>query len=98
MIDPNKESTICDPKSDISRQPLLPLHSDLKEANPSNTNNTNEETTNTTTNTMSLSNNLYGSNNSSLMCRICHCEETSEEFLITPCYCTGTLKVIIVYI
>jgi hypothetical protein len=26
------------------------------------------------------------------MCRICHCEETSEEFLITPCYCSGTLK------
>lgn len=27
-----------------------------------------------------------------LMCRICHCEENSPEFLITPCYCTGTLK------
>ena len=37
--------------------------------------------------------NNYSSSNSSLMCRICHCEETSEEFLITPCYCTGTLKV-----
>ena len=29
---------------------------------------------------------------SSLMCRICHCEETSEEYLITPCYCSGTLR------
>lgn len=29
---------------------------------------------------------------SALMCRICHCEETSEEYLITPCYCTGTLR------
>ena len=28
----------------------------------------------------------------SLMCRICHCEETSEEYLISPCYCTGTLR------
>ncbi len=27
-----------------------------------------------------------------LMCRICHCEEVSHEFLITPCYCSGTLK------
>ena len=27
-----------------------------------------------------------------LMCRICHCEEVSPEFLITPCYCAGTLK------
>jgi E3 ubiquitin-protein ligase MARCH1/8 len=27
-----------------------------------------------------------------LMCRICHCEETSEEYLITPCYCSGTLR------
>ena len=27
-----------------------------------------------------------------LMCRICHCEEVSPEFLITPCYCSGTLK------
>ena len=28
----------------------------------------------------------------SIMCRICHCEETSEEFLISPCYCSGTLR------
>lgn len=27
-----------------------------------------------------------------LMCRICHCEEASEEYLISPCYCTGTLR------
>ncbi len=27
-----------------------------------------------------------------IMCRICHCEEISEEFLITPCYCSGTLR------
>ena len=27
-----------------------------------------------------------------LMCRICHCEETSEEYLISPCYCSGTLR------
>jgi len=26
------------------------------------------------------------------MCRICHCEETSEEHLLAPCYCTGTLR------
>jgi E3 ubiquitin-protein ligase MARCH1/8 len=26
------------------------------------------------------------------MCRICHCEEISEEQLISPCYCTGTLR------
>lgn len=31
-------------------------------------------------------------NSSLLMCRICHCEETSEEYLISPCYCTGTLR------
>lgn len=27
-----------------------------------------------------------------LMCRICHSEETSEEYLISPCYCSGTLR------
>ena len=32
------------------------------------------------------------SSQNSLMCRICHCEETSEEYLITPCYCSGTLR------
>jgi len=26
------------------------------------------------------------------MCRICHCEETSEQYLISPCYCAGTLR------
>ncbi len=26
------------------------------------------------------------------MCRICHCEEPSEEYLISPCYCSGTLQ------
>ena len=26
------------------------------------------------------------------MCRICHCEEISEELLISPCYCAGSLK------
>jgi hypothetical protein len=31
-------------------------------------------------------------NSNGLMCRICHCEETSEEYLITPCYCSGTLR------
>jgi len=31
-------------------------------------------------------------NNNSIMCRICHCEETSEEYLIAPCYCSGTLR------
>ncbi|RNA40257.1 E3 ubiquitin- ligase MARCH1 [Brachionus plicatilis] len=31
-------------------------------------------------------------NSWALMCRICHCEETSEEYLISPCYCTGTLR------
>lgn len=32
------------------------------------------------------------SSNKSLMCRICHCEEVQEHYLISPCYCTGTLK------
>jgi E3 ubiquitin-protein ligase MARCH1/8 len=32
------------------------------------------------------------SSNKSLMCRICHCEEVQEQYLISPCYCTGTLK------
>lgn len=27
-----------------------------------------------------------------LMCRICHCEEASAEYLISPCYCSGTLQ------
>lgn len=31
-------------------------------------------------------------NNNTIMCRICHCEETSEEYLIAPCYCSGTLR------
>lgn len=26
------------------------------------------------------------------MCRICHCEESSSEYLISPCYCSGTLR------
>jgi hypothetical protein len=26
------------------------------------------------------------------MCRICHCEEVSEDCLLTPCYCSGTLR------
>lgn len=30
--------------------------------------------------------------NNTIMCRICHCEETSEEYLIAPCYCSGTLR------
>lgn len=30
--------------------------------------------------------------NNAIMCRICHCEETSEEYLIAPCYCSGTLR------
>jgi E3 ubiquitin-protein ligase MARCH1/8 len=29
---------------------------------------------------------------STVMCRICHCEETSEEYLIAPCFCNGSLK------
>lgn len=26
------------------------------------------------------------------MCRICHCEESNEEYLLSPCYCSGTLR------
>lgn len=26
------------------------------------------------------------------MCRICHCEESSEDYLISPCHCIGTLR------
>jgi E3 ubiquitin-protein ligase MARCH1/8 len=32
------------------------------------------------------------SSNQSFMCRICHCEENSEDDLISPCHCTGTLR------
>lgn len=32
------------------------------------------------------------SSSQTLMCRICHCEETSEQYLISPCYCAGTLR------
>ncbi len=32
------------------------------------------------------------SQQTNLMCRICHSEETSEEFLISPCYCSGSLQ------
>jgi E3 ubiquitin-protein ligase MARCH1/8 len=32
------------------------------------------------------------SSNQTLMCRICHCEENSEEYLLSPCHCTGTLR------
>jgi hypothetical protein len=42
--------------------------------------------------TASDENSATDNSNSGLMCRICHCEETSEEYLITPCYCSGTLR------
>ena len=32
------------------------------------------------------------SSNQTLMCRICHCEESSEEYLLSPCHCIGTLR------
>lgn len=32
------------------------------------------------------------SSQTSLMCRICHCEETNEEHLLSPCFCSGTLR------
>ena len=32
------------------------------------------------------------SSTQTFMCRICHCEESSEDYLISPCYCTGTLR------
>lgn len=53
----------------------------LIKINNSTTNNENDD----------ANSSLNGSNNT-IMCRICHCEEISEEFLITPCFCTGTLR------
>lgn len=38
------------------------------------------------------SSNDNNSVSSGVMCRICHCEETSEEYLIAPCFCSGTLR------
>jgi E3 ubiquitin-protein ligase MARCH1/8 len=35
---------------------------------------------------------LTSTSSSSVMCRICHCEEPNEDNLISPCYCTGTLR------
>ena len=42
--------------------------------------------------TESLNDNNVNNHKNLMMCRICHCEEVSHEFLISPCYCSGTLK------
>lgn len=44
------------------------------------------------TNRNSLSSNNSKSSESRDICRICHCERTDDEPLISPCFCLGTMK------
>lgn len=89
----NKNSPILESSANMSNKDTK--HLDSLSSQVSNNNNNNKTELCNSANVQSnnnLTNNLNNSNSLSLMCRICHCEETSEEFLISPCYCTGTLK------
>ena len=46
----------------------------------------------TTSSRESRSSNSSKSSESRDICRICHCERTDDEPLISPCYCLGTMK------
>lgn len=65
-------------------------HTANKDSN--NNSNNNDNNNNNKSNGKEADSTSTCDNNNTIMCRICHCEETSEEFLITPCFCSGSLR------